>query len=415
MGNNCVKMVDLKNLFPDQGDLVGGPELLDWADWTDNQYVIRRYKVLDHLGSGSFAEVASAVQRRTGLKVALKIVHLARPGLTAQVLEIMRKEADILRDVQGVPGLVKLYEVVEDKRHIFIVHELCSGGELYDALAKLREFDEGRAARLFRAICTSVSGMHARGYLHRDLKPENVLFVESSQPRGEEEGWAEIQGRWVSPRIIDLGMSDRYVPDRPVRGVCGSPGFIAPEILRGEVHTPKMDVYSLGVMLFMMLTGLVPYGEDVSRDLKYGNLPLAEAKHWADGSTARLSSHVRDLLERMLDPKAETRISLGEVLEHSWFQPGGQGSFTLKLADVLRRHTTTRKKQGHDACLAEVTQDTVAKSLRAFKSARSQVPERADTPEGRHQGSLHAAQAHGKTEVERLRSFRDVRQASFKV
>ena len=132
---------------PDQGDLVGGPELLDWADWTDNQYVIRRYKVLDHLGSGSFAEVrrrsavptcrhassipslplqanprpvspqvASAVQRRTGLKVALKIVHLARPGLTAQVLEIMRKEADILRDVQGVPGLVKVRRAAADPR-----------------------------------------------------------------------------------------------------------------------------------------------------------------------------------------------------------------------------------------------------------------------------------------------------------
>lgn len=219
----------------------------------------------------------------------------------------------------------------KDERHLFIVHELCAGGELYDFLASLKTFDETRAADLFRLIAEAVQGIHDHGFLHRDIKPENILFVGAPAHVAKSRAdFVDLGDKWVSPRIIDLGMADQYDPRAPTIGICGSPGFIAPEVLKGEQHSPKMDVYSLGVLLFMMLTGKVPYGEELSAECKYGSVPLGSAKHWIDGTTDPLSHNARSLLARMLEPRPTRRISLKEVLAHQWLQPGGQGDAVLR-------------------------------------------------------------------------------------
>jgi serine/threonine protein kinase len=301
----------------------------------------------------------------------MKIVYLRRPKLTQEILRVLRQEAAILKAVQGTPGFPQLYEVVEDEYHLFIVHEVCEG-QLYDFLSELSTFDETRAAAFFRCISHAIAGMHSLGYLHRDIKPENILFIDCKRGKpkvledpnatvSECKMWAQVseegqKERWVSPRVIDLGMSDLYDKDKPTSGVVGSPGFIAPEVADHKPHTPKMDVYSMGALLFMLLTGKMPHGEEASHAVTYVKTPITKALHWRDGTIDKVSSNAKDLMSRMMDQNPSKRPTMEEVLKHPWLHEGGQGHNVLQFGQALKHATLNRVDKGVDGCLANFDQ-----------------------------------------------------------
>lgn len=283
---------------------------------------------------------------------------------------IVEREAELLGEMRGMPGAVQLHETIRDPRHLFLVMELCEGGELYELVARTGGFSEERAVGLFKVVVGCVAALHALSppILHRDLKPENVLCHVHYGERAPEHAaadealWCPVdRGTWVRPVVIDVGMSDRHRPDRdpPIRGVCGSPGFIAPETIEGKPHAPPMDVYALGVMLFMLLTGKVPFGEELSMNLGYSKLEVTQSKHWTDRFSADLSANARDLIVGLMRNDPEKRISLEEALAHPWLRPGGASTTPLSLMSrqEIQRTTIQRAFEMVNDCRDDVAGD----------------------------------------------------------
>ena len=143
--------------------------------------------------------------------------------------------------------------------------------ELFMEILELPSFKESEAAALFYKIVIAVDAIHDRGFLHRDIKPENILasvtLLKQPPPTPDAHLYAKCHETWIAPKLIDFGMADTMIGSDgdSMRGLVGSPGFMAPEICGpGErIHTPAMDIYSLGVLLFMLVTATVPHAEQV--------------------------------------------------------------------------------------------------------------------------------------------------------
>ncbi|KAF6255693.1 kinase-like domain-containing protein [Scenedesmus sp. NREL 46B-D3] len=236
--------------------------------------------------AGGFSEVQLAQDKLTGRTVALKIIFLNRPGLTAEQV---------------------------------LVLEHLSGGEMLQQLQRLKRYTEAHACQLFRQVVDVVAYLHSLGIMHRDIKPENCLLAKPAQHYA-------TRVKPVKVKVIDLGMAGLYRPARPLYGCMGSPGFIAPEVVLGDAHTPAMDVYSLGVLLFVMLVGRKPWDSQRSHTLQYAVHATAQAPGLADPGFLALSRPVQQLLLAMLGEAPEARPSAAQVLQHTWVQQGAQGT-----------------------------------------------------------------------------------------
>lgn len=371
--------------------------------------------VQDSIGHGAFSEVVKAKVVRAlpdaGLQkgdvVAIKILHKGRPGVPKKLLETLRMEANILRVLNKASRsrFPKVHEVWEDSRHLFMAQEVMQGGELFDHLVKMDHYNEDIASYIFRDLLKAIAVMHKCGVIHRDIKPENILFSTAISERccpttgnggtttggggiggGQEDDAVEQEitrkankgrkvfdvpycfddeGRPVKPKIIDLGMAeikDNYAnPEKPIRGICGSAGFIAPETIKGEAHGTPMDVYSAGVVLFMMLTGTVPYGNDISQACKYADIPIEDAVNVKKGCFANLSSDAKDILFALLQPDPSRRVNAEDALTHPWVMRAASNmslmrvasykdgpSSLKKAANLAREIMNIREKKGQD-------------------------------------------------------------------
>ncbi|GIM04938.1 hypothetical protein Vretimale_9434 [Volvox reticuliferus] len=242
-----------------------------------------------------------------------------------------------------------------------MILEYLSGGQMLDHLHQVDHYSEAQAARLFAQVASAVAYMHNLNIVHRDIKPENVMFA-----RPVEE--CVVQGRSLRIKLIDLGMATVLVPPEtpeeaaaaraqkrrrrhggpaaavPLprreapRGCMGSPGFIAPEIVHGAVHTLSMDVYALGVLLFAMLTGRKPWSLKDSRNLSYAERSILDAPGLKDPIFLSLSSAARELLLAMMADDPRVRPSSAEVLRHPFVtQSLPAGGVQVALDDVIKR------------------------------------------------------------------------------
>ncbi|KXZ55352.1 hypothetical protein GPECTOR_3g482 [Gonium pectorale] len=269
---------------------------------------------------------------------------------------VLRSEARYLRNLDH-PALLRCRDAFETKFHLVMVLEYLSGGEMLHHLHRVEHYSEAEAARLFAQVVAAVAYLHNLNIVHRDIKPENVMFA---RPVDE----ALASGSPLRVKLIDLGMAAVLLPDperdghdghsgggrgddraaaaaaarrpllggqgaagakkrqqqararSPPRGCLGSPGFIAPEVINGAPHSSAMDVYSLGVLLFVMLTGRKPWPLREARSLEYARRPTAEAPGLKDRSFLSLSHAARELLLAMLADDPRRRPSAADVLRH---------------------------------------------------------------------------------------------------
>ncbi|CAI5459916.1 unnamed protein product [Closterium sp. Yama58-4] len=262
------------------------------------EYVVARKEI----GSGQFGIIRKCVQRHTGLTFACKTI--AKAGiLTAEDAEDVRNEVGFLEELRGHPHIVAVQATFEDDDNIHIVMELCKVGDLFDRIKLRGRMPEPAAA----AICKSLVGVllhcHARGVLHMDVKPENVLMCHRLDD--------------THIKLIDFGVATRFTPGVPCREVLGTPEYIAPEVLKGS-YGPPADLWSAGVVLYVMLAGAPPFWERASKTLKESilgdDVPFSQSK-WGDRS-----AECKELIRRMLDKDPATRISGKEILEHPWIK-----------------------------------------------------------------------------------------------
>ncbi|KAF4028066.1 NAF domain-containing protein [Phytophthora infestans] len=266
---------------------------------------VGKYEIGKTLGEGTFGKVKYAVNTETDERVAIKVLDkekIQKQNMGAQI----KKEISIMKMVRH-KHVVVLKEVLASRTKIFIVLELITGGELFDKIVSEGRFSEETARFYFRQLVDGVQYCHENGVCHRDLKPENLLLDENGDLK-----------------ISDFGLSALYEgggPDGPessraslLHTTCGTPNYVAPEVLADKGYDGRAaDVWSMGVILYVLLAGFLPFDEPTMSAL-FRKIQKAEFSY-----PSWFTPRVKALLNRILVPDPETRISIKEILRDEWF------------------------------------------------------------------------------------------------
>uniref|UniRef100_A0A8C2B6C9 Ribosomal protein S6 kinase n=1 Tax=Cyprinus carpio TaxID=7962 RepID=A0A8C2B6C9_CYPCA len=277
------------------------------------------------LGEGSFSICRQCTHKKTGQKYAVKIVSKRMEAQT-------QKEIAALKLCDGHPNIVKLHEIYHDQLHTYLVLELLQGGELLERIRRKQHFSETEASCIMRRLVSAVSHMHDVGVVHRDLKPENLLFTDDTEN-------SEI-------KVIDFGFARLKPPDNQLlKTPCFTLQYAAPEILKYNGYDESCDLWSLGVILYTMLSGQVPFqcqgkslmntsADEIMRKIKQGDFSF-EGEAWRN-----VSSHAKDLIQELLTVDPDKRIKMCGLRYNAWLQDDSQlSSNPLMTPDILGSST----------------------------------------------------------------------------
>ncbi|XP_061526532.1 serine/threonine-protein kinase BRSK2-like isoform X7 [Phycodurus eques] len=255
------------------------------------------YRLEKTLGKGQTGLVKLGVHCVTCQKVAIKIVN--REKLSESVLMKVEREIAILKLIEH-PHVLKLHDVYENKKYLYLVLEHVSGGELFDYLVKKGRLTPKEARKFFRQIISALDFCHSHSICHRDLKPENLLLDEKN-----------------NIRIADFGMASLQVGESLLETSCGSPHYACPEVIRGEKYDGrKADAWSCGVILFALLVGALPFDDDNLRNLlEKVKLGIFHMPHF-------IPPECQNLLQGMIEVDASKRLTLEQIQKHTWYLAG---------------------------------------------------------------------------------------------
>lgn len=280
-----------KHLPPGPG-LAGGGEA---------NIILGKYELGRLLGRGASAKVYLARNLRTGQSVAVKCFSKLRVSMGSLASHVKR-EISILSRLRH-PSIIRLHEVLATRTKIYFVLDLVMGGELFARVSRAGHLPEDLCRRYFRQIITAVGYCHSRGVFHRDLKLENLLLDENGDLKISDFGLSA-----VSEQIGDDGL---------FHTLCGTPAYVAPEILAKKGYrAAAVDLWSCGVILFVLVAGYLPFN-DPNLMAMYRKIYRGEYRFpkW-------ISSDLKNLIARLLDTNPDTRITVEEILIHSWFKKG---------------------------------------------------------------------------------------------
>ncbi|XP_052242550.1 hormonally up-regulated neu tumor-associated kinase homolog A-like [Dreissena polymorpha] len=271
---------------------------------------VGNYLLGNTLGEGSFAKVKEALHIPTGERVAVKIIDKKKSREDSYVRKNLRREGKILQMVRH-SNIVQLLEIMETQNSYYLVTELCRGGDLMDYISQRRKLPEPEVKKYIRQIVSAVDYLHRLGILHRDLKIENLLMDE-----------------FKDMKIIDFGLSNcvKLVPTKDGPRIqdycvtqCGSPAYAAPELLGRRKYGPQVDIWSIGVNMYAMLTGNLPFTvEPFNIKILHQKMITGQMNPLPDGTTR----DCRDLIKKLLNPDPDRRITMEEVLRHAWIAEG---------------------------------------------------------------------------------------------
>ncbi|XP_028319806.1 serine/threonine-protein kinase SIK2 isoform X3 [Gouania willdenowi] len=251
------------------------------------------YDIERTLGKGNFAVVKLARHRITKTEVAIKIID--KTQLDAVNLEKVYREVQIMKMLDH-PHIIKLYQVMETKNMLYLVTEYAKNGEIFDYLAKHGRLSELEARRKFWQILSAVEYCHNRNIVHRDLKAENLLL----------DGHMNI-------KIADFGFGNFFQPGEPLATWCGSPPYAAPEVFEGQPYEgPQLDIWSMGVVLYVLVCGALPFGGPTLPVLRQRVL---EGRFRIPYFMTEDCEH---LIRRMLVLDPSKRLSVAQIKEHKW-------------------------------------------------------------------------------------------------
>uniref|UniRef100_A0A8C8ZXQ3 Ribosomal protein S6 kinase n=1 Tax=Prolemur simus TaxID=1328070 RepID=A0A8C8ZXQ3_PROSS len=343
------------------------------------------------LGEGSFSICRKCTHKKSNQAFAVKIISKRMEANT-------QKEITALKLCEGHPNIVKLHEVFHDQLHTFLVMELLNGGELFERIKKKKHFSETEASYIMRKLVSAVSHMHDVGVVHRDLKPENLLFTDENDN--------------LEIKIIDFGFARLKPPDnQPLKTPCFTLHYAAPELLNHNGYDESCDLWSLGVILYTMLSGQVPFqshdrsltctsAEEIMKKIKKGDFSF-EGEAWKN-----VSQEAKDLIQGLLTVDPNKRLKMSGLRYNEWLQDGSQlSSNPLMTPDILGSagaavHTCVKatfhafnkyKREGF--CLQNVDKAPLAKR-RKMKKTSTSTETRSSSSESSHSSSSHS---HGKT------------------
>ena len=272
------------------------------------------------LGSGSFGKVFKAENKADpSIQVAIKVI--AKEKLSAEEIESLHQEVSILQTLDH-PNIVKYYETYEDQKFVYLVMELCPGGELFEKMAANQTMNENMAAQAIEKILRALIHCHKQRIVHRDLKPENIMYDTVGEVK-----------------LIDFGLAKQTQNNQKLTTIAGTPYFIAPEVLNGS-YQKECDIWSLGVLLFVCVTGTYPF--DSATKNRAEVFKKIQNCQFAYPATieSKLSNECKDLIKNMIVVNPKKRLTGEQCLAHPWFEKcikHKEGTTDLINEGVLQR------------------------------------------------------------------------------
>ncbi|CAN6485701.1 unnamed protein product [Victoria cruziana] len=269
-----------------------------------------RYSLGKLLGHGQFGYTFVATDKSNGDRVAVKRIDKNKMTLPIAV-EDVKREVKILKALSGHENVVQFYNAFEDESYVYIVMELCEGGELLDRILAKKDsrYTEKDAAIVVRQMLRVAAQCHLHGVVHRDMKPENFLFKSTKED---------------SPlKATDFGLSDFTKPGKRFQDIVGSAYYVAPEVLKRK-SGPESDVWSIGVITYILLCGRRPFWDKTEDGIfreVMKNKPDFRRKPWPS-----ISSAAKDFVRKLLVKDPRVRLTAAQALSHPWVREGGEAS-----------------------------------------------------------------------------------------
>ncbi|XWS08348.1 hypothetical protein CRYUN_Cryun41cG0072000 [Craigia yunnanensis] len=274
--------------------------------------LMRKYEFGRLLGQGNFAKVYYARNIETSQSVAIKVIDKEKV-LKVGMIDQTKREISVMSLVKH-PNILELYEVMASKSKIYFVLEYAKGGELFNKISK-GKLREDMARKYFQQLISAVDFCHIRGVYHRDLKPENLLLDENG-----------------NLKVSDFGLSalaESKHQDGLLHTTCGTPAYVAPEVINRKGYDGvKADIWSCGVILYVLLAGYLPF-QDSNIIAMYRKISKADCKfpNW-------FSPEVSKLLSRILNPNPKARISIAKIMANPWFKKGFNSQPVQRKAEI---------------------------------------------------------------------------------
>ena len=261
------------------------------------------YELCNYIGKGGFGRVYKVRHKLSNQYRAMKIIQCK--SSSEQHTLAINKEINILKNLDH-PNIIKVYEFYSSEKYVYIINELCTGGELFDKIVDVKHFSESVACNIMRQLLSAIAYCHEKGVIHRDLKPENIL-IESSEEKNKD---------FFNIKVIDFGTCE-ILKKKKLTEQIGTSFYIAPEVLKNG-YNEKCDLWSCGVILYILLCGSPPfYGKnekEIFKKILDGNFTFRH-KIWN-----KISTEAKNLVLKLLQVNPTKRISAQEALEDVWFQ-----------------------------------------------------------------------------------------------
>uniref|UniRef100_G3PYL4 Doublecortin-like kinase 2a n=1 Tax=Gasterosteus aculeatus aculeatus TaxID=481459 RepID=G3PYL4_GASAC len=292
--------------------------------YTPAAAVLDKYDIGKVIGDGNFAVVKECVDRSTGKEFALKIIDKAKCSGKEHLIE---NEVAVLRKVKH-PNIIMLIEEVDTPSELYLVMELVKGGDLFDAITSSAKYTERDACVMVYNLAGALKYLHGASIVHRDIKPENLLVFE--YPDGTK-----------SLKLGDFGLAT--VVEGPLYTVCGTPTYVAPEIISESGYGLKVDVWAAGVITYILLCGFPPFRsennlqEDLFEQILLGRLDFP-SPYWDN-----VTDSAKELIGKMLQVNAEARYTAQDILRHPWVTDDAvtENNMKMEVTGKLKTHFNT--------------------------------------------------------------------------
>lgn len=268
------------------------------------------FQILEEIGHGNYARVFKGRAAQDQSLVAIKTISKATISKHTRNVQALLNEVNLMKKLRH-ERIVKLIGMYESEEELHLVLEYVDGGDLFKRLVRKGKYSEAKAAVFIKHLLEAVGYMHSRGVVHRDLKPENILLV------GGSDG--------VEFKIADFGLAAEYHSGEALSLRCGSPGYVAPEILEKHTYDSKVDVFSAGIIMYILylplrLSGRSPFASEDINEILIRNRTCRiyfQQKYW-EGISQEGVSLVIALTEKI----PLRRPTAVEALTHAWFSLG---------------------------------------------------------------------------------------------
>jgi len=272
-----------------------------------------------------FSIVKLVVDKETGKEYAVKIINKTSVGAD---MARLATEMEILKQVDH-PNIISLKEIVDTKNCLFIVTELVTGGELFDKIVELGQYTEKEAAILVSKMVSAIAYLHEKGIVHRDLKPENLLLKDS-------ENISEV-------KIADFGLSKIILPRIMMQTACGTPGYVAPEVLQAIGYDKEVDMWSIGVITYILLCGFPPFYNENLPEL-FEQIMKADydfpEDYWKE-----VSENAKDFIRKLLVVEPKQRLTGKTALQHPWLSGAAPEHTLPNNLNKMKGWVEIRKQQ----------------------------------------------------------------------